>query len=72
MFPIIFIFILESFFIPSEAGVNEVIDELRVRGIPLVRFANAFPYKVSEVVGKRDSIRETVKRGSGERPQTTP
>ncbi len=57
---------LEALFIPQEAGINDVIDELRVRGVPLVRFANTFPYKVSEVVGKRDSIRETVNRRWGD------
>ncbi|MCK4595371.1 hypothetical protein KAT73_01210 [candidate division WOR-3 bacterium] len=26
--------------------MNEVIDELRVRGVPVVRFVNTMPYKV--------------------------
>ena len=42
----ILIIIISSIFIPVEAGVNEVIDELRVRGVPVVRFVNTMPYKV--------------------------
>ncbi len=38
--------VLNAVFIPVEAGVNEVIDELRVRGVPVVRFVNILPYKM--------------------------
>ncbi|MCK4255335.1 hypothetical protein KAX35_00485 [candidate division WOR-3 bacterium] len=57
MFPTLIILVLNAVFIPVEAGVNEVIDELRVRGVPVVRFANTLPYKMEDVAKNKEEIK---------------
>jgi hypothetical protein len=55
----IFVFVLEMLFIPQESWANEMIDELKLRGISLVRFTNIQPYNLDEVMENKGKFEAT-------------
>jgi hypothetical protein len=50
MYTIVLISIFETLLVPHESWTTRVIDELRLRGVRVVKFVNAQPYKLSEVL----------------------